>query len=216
MDLVQRAHEVGNVEVLGTEQRSQAAMHGGHIFRHGPIGGNAAQRALPGVQMGVDQPRQHDAIGGVDHLRAVRRRKLRRNRRNAIVLDQYVAGRKVRDPAIHGDQCAALDQNPAHVHASRGSRRLGRNRGGVRPERYDIHGPDASGERPWADADDQQSIDCARCGSWSGPGNARSAAAASCASLRRSRIAPPKMTTSTITVRPISSGASNRFVSSPR
>src|SRR5262249_2957989 len=40
---------------------------------------------------------------------------LRRNRRDAVVFDEHVADRKVRDARIHRDDGAALDENSAHA-----------------------------------------------------------------------------------------------------
>src|SRR5262249_36114027 len=104
----------------------------------GPIRRDAAQRALPRVHMGVDEARQHDAIGGTDDLRAIRRRNVRRNRRDAVVLDQHVADRKVRDARLHRDHGAALDENPTHALPPPVPRRLVRQPWWL-AERYDIH-----------------------------------------------------------------------------
>ena len=114
MDLIERAHQVGDVEILRPEQRREAAVHRRHVSCNRPVCGDAAQRALPGMHVPIDQARQDDHVGGVDHPRAVRRRQRGRDCGNGFVLDQHVAARKVGDAAIHGEDATALDQNPAH------------------------------------------------------------------------------------------------------
>jgi hypothetical protein len=114
MDLVERAHQVGDEDVFRAEQRGEPAVHRLHVTGNRPIGGHPAQRALPGVHMGVDQARHHDHVGGVDDLRAVGRRQLRRHGGNVIVLDQHIAAGEIGNSRIHRNDRAALDQDPAH------------------------------------------------------------------------------------------------------
>ena len=88
---------------------SQPAVHRLHIFADGPVAGNAAQRALPGMDMRVDQAGQDDHAAGVDDFGIVGGER-RRDRRDAAVLYQHVAARQILDHRVHRDDRAALDQ----------------------------------------------------------------------------------------------------------
>ena len=93
----------------------EPAVHRLHVFGDGPVGGEPAQRGLPRVQMGIDQPGRHDHAGSVDDLRVGGRGKRGRDRRDAIVLDEDIALRQIADLPVHGDDASALDQGAAHV-----------------------------------------------------------------------------------------------------
>ena len=68
VDLGERAHQVGEVVVLGLVARREVAVHVLEIVRRQPFGADAAQRRLPGVHVGVDEARHDDLVGGVDRL----------------------------------------------------------------------------------------------------------------------------------------------------
>ena len=68
VDLGERAHQVGDVVVLGLVARRQIGMDVLEIIRRHPFRADAAQRRFPGVHVGVDEARHDDLVGGVDDL----------------------------------------------------------------------------------------------------------------------------------------------------
>ena len=96
VDLVQRAHQGRDVDVLGPEDRCEPGMHAAEIFQQRPVGGIAAQARLPGVHMRVDQAGDDDAAGAVDDLglgRAAAEVDRWTHINDAAALDQHVAAR---------------------------------------------------------------------------------------------------------------------------
>ena len=72
VQLVEGAHQGGNVQILRGEDRRQAGMHLLEILQQRPVGRHPAQGSLPGVQVRIDQARDDDATGGRHHLGVVR------------------------------------------------------------------------------------------------------------------------------------------------
>jgi hypothetical protein len=60
----------------------------------------------------VDQARHDDAAGGVDHLGVVHQ-EVRADRRDAVAVDQNVAGCEIGNSRVHRDDGAALEEGAA-------------------------------------------------------------------------------------------------------
>ena len=114
VELVQRAGQGGDMDVVGREHRRESGMHVAEILEQRPVGRDRAQRRLPGVHVGVDQARQHEMPGAIDDLGALRR-ELRRDRGNPVALDQHVAGRQHAERRVLRDDDAGAEKEP---HAS--------------------------------------------------------------------------------------------------
>ena len=114
IDLVQRADEVGDVDVLRPEERRQAGMHHPKIVRAGPVAGEPAQPGLPGVDMGVHEAGDDDHVRRIDHGRAVARVQLRADRRDLVILDQDIAAVHIGDRRVHRHDGSALQKGQCH------------------------------------------------------------------------------------------------------
>ena len=113
VDLVERAHQIGDVDVFRAEQRRKPAMHRLHVLRNRPVGGKPAQAGLPGVQMAVDQARQEQHPRAVDDLGVIGG-DARRDGGDTIRLDQHIALRQIADRSVHAHNGRAFDQCPTH------------------------------------------------------------------------------------------------------
>ena len=109
VERVERAHQIGDVDVVGLEMPGQPAMHRLHVFAERPVAGNAAQPALPGVDMGVDQAGQHDHAGRVDDLGVVGLY-LRRDRCDAAFSISMSPCGKSLTLRVHRDDRSAFNQ----------------------------------------------------------------------------------------------------------
>ncbi len=90
VELVEGAGQRGDVDVLGREHRGQAGMDVPKVLEQRPVGSDRAQRCLPGVHVGVDQPRQHEVPAAVDRL-GVGSLQRGRNGHDTVAIDQHVA-----------------------------------------------------------------------------------------------------------------------------
>ena len=117
VDLVQRPHQVGNMDVGRLEQGGQSGVHLFEIFDHRPIGRHTAQTRLPGVHVGIDQARDDDGATGIDHLGIVGL-DVRGNGGDALAIDQHVALGQVANFWIHRHNGAAADECFGHVRLS--------------------------------------------------------------------------------------------------
>src|SRR5262245_22207133 len=72
--------------------------------------------------MSVGQARQHDHVGRVDGASGGRVY-LRRDRGNAVALDEDIAARQVAKVAIHRDDGGAFHQNAIHIRNASSVRR---------------------------------------------------------------------------------------------
>ena len=68
IERVERADVIGDVHVLGGIDLARDAANAAEILAERPIGGDAAQQALPGVAVGVDKAGDHDHVGAVDDI----------------------------------------------------------------------------------------------------------------------------------------------------
>ena len=115
VELVERTHQRGNVQVLRLEHGGQAGVHVLEVLEQRPVGGQAAQCGLPGVHVGVDQAWNDDAPGAIHALRIVRMND-RRDLGDDIAGHQNIAPAQVA-LGVHRDDGRAADQNPGR-HAS--------------------------------------------------------------------------------------------------
>jgi hypothetical protein len=114
VDLVQGSHKIGDVDILGPEQRGEAAMHRLHVFGDCPVCCKSSQPGLPGMQMAVDQARQQQHSRSIDRFRFIGGN-ARRHRDNAILLDKDVAVWQISDRCVHAQDGRALDQLATHL-----------------------------------------------------------------------------------------------------
>ena len=112
IDLVERADEVGDVDVLGREQCREAGVHVLEIFEHRPVAGHTAQAGLPGVHVRVDEARYRDHAGGVDDDRSGRL-ELRTDGGDAIILDEDVT-EEVTNLGVHRNNARTADYFACH------------------------------------------------------------------------------------------------------
>ena len=118
VDRLERAEVVPGVDVFGAVGGSELVEHDREVAAEAHIRGDAADDGLPGVTVGVDEPRDDDAIGGVDHLRVADVER-RRDGGNAVVLDQEVTAEDVPERGIHRQHMATSQQRPpAHRFSS--------------------------------------------------------------------------------------------------
>ena len=71
VELVERADQRGDMQVLRFKHRGQASMHLLEIFQQRPVGSQAAQGSLPGVHVGIDEARNDDETACINDLRIV-------------------------------------------------------------------------------------------------------------------------------------------------
>ena len=126
VDLVERAHQGGDVQIFGLKHRGQARMHLGEVFQQRPVGSQSPQRRLPGVHMGIDQPGNDDLPAGIDLLSRIGM-DARRDLGDAIALHQNVRTGQIA-LAVHGDDGGAADQRLAHGLRTTGRRSWSRSR----------------------------------------------------------------------------------------
>ena len=71
-------------------------MHGHHVLGESPVGAEATKRRLPRVSVAVDEARQNDPVGRVDHFR-VRRVDPRTDLDDHAVFNEYVTPVEISD-----------------------------------------------------------------------------------------------------------------------
>ena len=113
VDLVQRANQRGDENVLGREFGRETRMHVMEVFEDGPVAGHAAQRGLPGVLVRIYETRQHDASRCVNNFR-MRRADSRRHLPDETVLDEHVAAGQVAHGRVHADDATAANKDCRH------------------------------------------------------------------------------------------------------
>ena len=91
VERAERADEVADVDVLGGELRAPGELDVLAVVREVPADADLADRALPGVAVGVDESGQHGAVGAVDDGGALGVECRRRPRAMLAVVDQDVA-----------------------------------------------------------------------------------------------------------------------------
>ncbi|MHC2781995.1 hypothetical protein ACVMBZ_001202 [Bradyrhizobium liaoningense] len=117
VDLVQRADQRRDMDVLGPKHGREPGMHAAEIFEQRPVRGIAAQARLPGVHVRVDQAGDDDAPGAVDNF-GLAGTTTELDRRAHVddpaAFDQHIAARKVADRVIHADDGGRFDQRAPH------------------------------------------------------------------------------------------------------
>ena len=88
--LVQRTHQVRDVQVVRLEYLGQSGVHLLEVFKQSPVRCDAAQRGLPCVHVGVDETRNHDAVRGIYDF--------------GILFGDTAAGLDCGDPVIFDEQ----------------------------------------------------------------------------------------------------------------
>ncbi len=78
------------------------------VLQQRPVGGHRAQRRLPGVHVGIDQPRQHEVAAAVDRLGIGLQG--RRDGSDAAALDQHVAFGQHAEGWVLRDDDAGFEQ----------------------------------------------------------------------------------------------------------
>jgi hypothetical protein len=113
VDLIERTHQVADVDVVGAIVRRDAAAHVGEVLRQRPVGPDGPQGGLPGVQVRIDQAGNDDPALQVDDVSACR---LEVGARlcDDVVLDQHVDTFAVGAVGRHGDHLRAAQQYPSH------------------------------------------------------------------------------------------------------
>ena len=112
IELVERARQGGDVDVLGHEYRGEAGVHMAEVFQQGPVGRDRTQRRLPGVHVGVYESRQDEVAGAVDRLGVGV--KLGRDRSDAAIVNEHVARRQHAELGILRDDDAGFQEEPGH------------------------------------------------------------------------------------------------------
>ncbi|WP_329048146.1 hypothetical protein OG738_37570 [Amycolatopsis sp. NBC_01488] len=103
------AEQVAEVDVFGPVVRLERAVHRDAVLVERPVGAEAAERRLPGVAVGVDEPGQHDLARGVDDL-GVGAVDSGADGRDPAVLDQHVTAGEIPDGRVHADHHAAAQE----------------------------------------------------------------------------------------------------------
>ena len=68
IELIERTHQGGNVDIARFEIGCQASMNIGKVFQYGPIAGDPTQCSLPSVHVSVDKSRNHNHASAVYDL----------------------------------------------------------------------------------------------------------------------------------------------------
>jgi hypothetical protein len=124
IERLERADQVSGVGVGRPVQAAQRAVQAGEVVGQRPVGGDVAKQRLPGVAMGVDQPGQHEAVGGVDDL-GVTDAEVCADGDDRAILDQHLAGVEIPELGVDRDDGTALDQRAlSHACRSRGGGEL--------------------------------------------------------------------------------------------
>ena len=113
IDLVERTHQVADVNVVGAIVWRDAAAHVGEVLRQRPVGPDEPQGCLPGVQVRIDQARKDDPAVQVDDVGA-RRLEVGARAGDEVVLDQHVDALAVGPAGCHGDHLRTAQQYPGH------------------------------------------------------------------------------------------------------
>jgi hypothetical protein len=116
------AEQRGGVHIGRSHVPAEAAPDAAAVLLRGEVRAEAAQRRLPRVPVGVDQPRHDDAAGGV-HPLGVTGVEVVADRDDGVALDENVAAGELADRRIHRDDVAAADEHPRIRHGCRFSRR---------------------------------------------------------------------------------------------
>jgi hypothetical protein len=108
-DRLDPPEQVAQVHVLRPVVRPERAVHGDAVLVERPLRADAAERGLPGVPVGVDEPGQHDLARGVHDLGAGRGGRVDGggDGGDPAVFDEDVAARKIADDRVHGDHHGA-------------------------------------------------------------------------------------------------------------
>jgi hypothetical protein len=118
----ERTDQIADVDVLGTDHAAHGAQDVAHVVVEQTVGQAVADCALPHVPVRVDEPRHHDHVRGVDHLRV--RADVRANRGDQAFLDQHVGGVEVADLRIEREDASALEQHATGLCCCGALRRL--------------------------------------------------------------------------------------------
>jgi hypothetical protein len=114
VDLGQRADQIAEVVVLRLIERRDIAVDVGVVVRPHPFRADAAQAALPDMDMSVDEAGHHDHLGGVDHL-VGGGIQVAAYAQDLLALDQDLGVLEVADLLVHRHGPAGLDQCAGHV-----------------------------------------------------------------------------------------------------
>ena len=117
VELVQRADQRAEADVLGCEARRHAAVQVLEILLKAPVAGDAADAGLPGVEVGVDQARHDDHAAAVDDLAVLGAEigiEIGADGGDRAVLDQHVAVGDDADVRVHRHHPAVSDQCLGH------------------------------------------------------------------------------------------------------
>jgi hypothetical protein len=108
VERAQRADQIADIGILGPVVIGGGAGNVAEIVGEQPVRQNVAQRALVTVMVRIDEPRQHDHVGGIDHGRL--RADVGPYRDNPAAFDQHIGLVEIADAAVEAQDHAALDE----------------------------------------------------------------------------------------------------------
>jgi hypothetical protein len=116
VEALQRAGQVGRVDVLGPVERGERVEHLDEVVVERRVGGAAADRRLPGVPVGVDEAGHDEEALGLDDLGVGA--DVRLDRDDLAVLDEDIGVGKVAQLRVNRQDVASVDECASHVRDS--------------------------------------------------------------------------------------------------
>lgn len=109
VDLVYRADQRGNADILGLEAFREAGVHAREVLKQRPVRRDAAQARLPRVHVRIDQAGNDDAALEIERLFG-RRVDHRSDLHDAMAIDEDIAHERA-DEWLHRNDCCASEEN---------------------------------------------------------------------------------------------------------
>ena len=107
IEALQRPGDVARMNVLGSVDRREGVQDLDEVVIERGVGRAAPDRGLPGMPVGVDKARDHDAVARVDHLGVGA--DIRLDGDDLVVLDEHVAG-ELPDLGVHAYDGRSADE----------------------------------------------------------------------------------------------------------
>jgi len=109
VEALERAGQVGRVHVLRAVYGRERVEDLDEVVIEGGIGGDVADRRLPGVPVGVDEAGDDDGAGRVDDLRVGVER--RSDRHDRVTVDEHIRLRKLGLGRVSGEDVSTTDED---------------------------------------------------------------------------------------------------------